>query len=368
MSKIKIINSIKTNELTPTGNYKVQPTNLIQSNSSFKLGQLVKYKSEDIIGKIDYIDDTKLIVLWHDNTKERIKLAEAVNELEYVDSIQTLVAPMTPQVSKEPANTEADAITDENINKALAALDLNEQNDNDNDIEVINAEPPVTANIDIEKLKLQRKVGELEHKFTTKVTNNLKEKIAKELIDVMVLKDMIDKDDVDVELQKILTMNDAEFEDYKNQVVAYQKDGNEVTSTVEETAPLTEGELALRRIRSGQSSDVKIANESTINDSDRRSLNQVRDNKITFNNQYVIPNFEDQFTDILSSKVNEANEQPVRNQVKVAEQTKTLPGFENLHGLTRPLVPTKPAKQFPVNSQMSELFSDFDWTIVSKKY
>ena len=76
---------------------------IIQSNNtydnSFKIGQKIKHKEENIYGTVRFIGKNHIAVAWDDNTRERFNFNDIHEHLSYVDSIQTLVAPLTPQIS-----------------------------------------------------------------------------------------------------------------------------------------------------------------------------------------------------------------------------------------------------------------------------
>lgn len=392
-SKIKLINNSSVDDITQSMNtlkvkinkmesyiesaslnknaIKDSCNNEVKIHDDFKpfqliLGKKVKHKEEDIIGEIKFIGNQKIAIVWEDNTRERMTINEARSSLEYVDDIQSLVAPTSSQMSYNPTVNRM-------LDKAIAALD-EEENDI---VEVGNIEGVITSDvIDIEKIKMQRKIEELNNKLTDKNTNFMKEKIANEIITLAVSKGIIDNDDSDIEMQKVLSFNDDEFEKYKNSVLEYEDDGSIVTST---SAPvpvnLTEAEIMLQKIKGNGgngiigdfSNELKVhtseANNSTSG-LEKRSLAELRDEKFTFSKvDQKIPTFEDQFESILSNSLQNMNH---TNSVPVVKENKELPGFENIQGLKKPIRVTEKSSAYPSNTTLSELFSNMNWTTISK--
>jgi hypothetical protein len=370
--RIKVVSSsinINTTENKNSNNYKIKPE-VKKSKLEIKLGSNVKYKDDNIIGKITFIDDTKIIVTWNDESKQRIKLSDIESELEYVDDIETIVSPMTTQ-RHTPENKTANIA----IDKALNSLS---EDIIDDDMIESNIRQPEEA--DIEKIKLQRQVNELQDKLNNKSNNKMKDKIAADLVDLAIAKGMVEKDDLEFEIQVILSMDDNQIEEYKTKVLSFQNDG-EVTSTFEavEDKNLSEAQKALNKIKGNGGKGIigdfsKMNNNSPVetytesystNSSDeKRTLAELRDSKVTFANQKPILSFEDQFVDILSSRV---DQNTVSNPFQEKVANRSLPGFENLQGLTKPLVVNKPMMQNPTNTGLKELFSSLDWTTLGSR-
>lgn len=367
--QIKVINDSK--KINDASNYKIKINNKVEESHinnikeykiiNFAVGDKIKHKEEGILGEIKFVGQEKIAIVWEDNSRERIAIDEAINTLEYVDDIQSLISPLTPQITKNKEENDPSLI----IEEALETLKQDDSDDMDDDNE----------SIDIEKLKLQRKVSQLENKLTSNKTNSMKEKIAKDLIDVAIIKGMIESDDTDLEIQKILLMNDSEFEEYKTSVLEFD-DSNIVTSRIDEPEKenLSEAEKMLNRIKGNGgkgiigdfSKDTPTSSNVSINSGERRALSDIKDNKFSFNNQYTIPEFGEQFGSILNEKL--AGKTSNQNDVNKEYEKQTLPGFENLKGLTKPLqINTKHSEAaFPTNTSIKELFSDLNWTILSK--
>lgn len=329
-------------------------------------GKKVKHREENIIGEIKFIGNQKIAVVWEDNTRERMTINDARDSLEYVDDIQSLVAPTSSQMSYNPTVNQM-------LDKAIAALD-----DDDNGIiEVGSIEGTISSEvIDIEKIKLQRKVDELNDKLINKNTDSMKDKIANEIVALAISKGIIDNDDSDIEVQKVLSFNDDEFEKYKNSILEYEDDGSTVTST---SAPvpvhLTEAEMMLQKIKGNGGNGIigDFSNEFKVHTSEvnnvtsglsKRSLSELKDEKFTFEKvDQTIPTFEDQFETILSSSLQNIS---TNNSMPVITENKELPGFENIQGLKKPIRVTEKSSAYPSNTSLSELFSNMNWTTISK--
>jgi len=336
-------------------------------------GSKVKHKEEGIIGEIKFIGQEKVAIVWEDNTRERMSLYEAKNSLEYIDDIQTLIAPTSSQMSYNPTVNNL-------LDKAIAALD---EEDNDS-IEVGSIEAIVeTGTIDLEKIKMQRTINNLEDKLTTKKNISIKEKIANEIVGLAIDKRIIDADDIDIEIQKVLSFNDEQFENYKAGILEYEMDENIVTSSFAPTQPnLTEAELMLQRVKGGKgiigdfSKEVKelkvhaSANPQNISNiasssSEKRSLTDLKDEKFTFEKvNEKIPTFEEQFENILNDRLSNTKTASNTN-IEIPEVKKELPGFENLQGLTKPIRVAEKATSYPTNTNLKDLFSQIGWTTVS---
>lgn len=336
-------------------------------------GSKVRHKEEGIIGEIKFIGQEKVAIVWEDNTRERMSLNEAKNSLEYIDDIQTLVAPTSSQMSYNPTVNNL-------LDKAIAALDEEEDEDL---IEVGSIEAVVeSGTIDLEKIKMQRTINDLEDKLTTKKTVSLKEKIANEIVGLAIDKGIIDADDVDIEIQKVLSFNDEQFENYKAGILDYEIDENIVTSSFAPTQPnLTEAEIMLQRVKGGkgiigdfskEAKELKVhasaipqtMSNMASSSSEKRTLAELKDEKFTFDKvNEKIPTFEEQFENILSDRLTNTK---TANITEIPEIKKELPGFENLQGLTKPIRVAEKATSYPTNTNLKDLFGQIGWTTVSK--
>jgi hypothetical protein len=342
-------------------------------------GSKVRHKEEGIVGEIKFIGSEKVAVVWEDNTRERISFDEARKNLEYIDDIQSIVAPTTSQMSYNPTVNKM-------LDKAIASLDEDELDEEIIEIGSVEAILTSEKDFDIEKIKMQRTINDLNDQLVEKKTDSMKEKIARELVDVAIMKGIIDRDDLDLEITKVMSFSDSEFENYKTSVLDYETDGSIVTSSFAPIQPeMTEAEKMLARIKNNggkgiigdfskelnvsASSTPQIISNNVSSTAERRTLAEIKDDKFTFAKvNEKIPTFEEQFESILSAKVND-NQRAIeasyieRNYI---EEPKELPGFENLQGLKKPLRVTEKATSFPTNTNLKDLFSEMGWTTLSK--
>jgi hypothetical protein len=345
-----------------------------RSELSFKIGSKVKHKEEGICGEIKFVGSDKIAVVWEDNTRERILLSDAQEVLEYVDSAQSQVAPLVPQISdrdedEENGTTMINAPSPKPVSPSSAAVDAAlaalEEDELNEDVEV--------NSVNLTEIKMQRKINQLETKLTAKQTNNIKEKIAKDLVDLSIAKGIIDSDDSELEMTKILSMDDTQFNAYQKSIVEYETDGSVVTSDEEISEELDEAEIALRKIKGNGGQPIigdftnKVAKEVPLSGSgEKRSLGDIKDSKFTWDNQYSVPEFGDQVVSELIEKLNSRTTVAASHQPTVEKAN--LPGFENLQGLTKPLVVTsnKPIAAFPSNTSLKDLIGSLDWTTLKR--
>jgi len=364
---IKIINNIKSPLDTERNSYKInlthKKTTINNDNSDecnyindckdiFNVGQLVKHTEENINGKIKHIG-TKITIVWEDNTRERISFNDAIAFLEIIDIDST--------------------------NNIENNVDIDEENCKSNKID---------KEIDIEKIKLERKVNQLENKLIEKKSTNVKEKMANELIDLMIDKNIINDDDKEIEFTKIIVMSDDEFDEYRKNVIEFDNlhvvtSSNDDFDIIDDPV-LTDAEKALQKIKSsggkgiiGDFSNYENNNNNEVvetreiklaMDNNKRSLGEINDTKFTFSNREIPPTFEEQFVDILSNKlINSANKQEQQQKIAAKqEKNNELPGFENLKGLTKPIQIREHATSFPTNTPIKDLMENLNWTVISK--
>lgn len=326
---IKVVGDVQNTLTTNISNFKLDLKNNTPNIVSkpkeieiFKVGDRVKHYEENLTGTIKFMGDSGISVLWDDNSRERFGNC---NQLKLL--------------------TESKLIE--------KALDVIEENI-DNNIQ----------KIDIQTAKFERKLNEIDHNKTNELNNKIKIIATNEIIDLAIRKGFIDEDDREIEYQKIICMSDEEYEIYKNEILDFEIQG-EVSSTTSIEEPLTEAERMLKKVKNGGgiigdfSKDVPTTSNYS-SESGKRSLSDISDNKFTFNNQYTIDSFEDQFTNILSSHI----EQSQSKQVTASHKPKVeLPGFENLQGLTKPI---QIAKNTESGSSVNfgKLFSELNWTTI----
>ena len=337
-------------------------------------GSKVRHKEEGIIGEIKFIGSEKVAIVWEDNTRERIGFDEARKNLEYIDDIQSIVAPTTSQMSYNPTVNRM-------LDQAIASLDEDESDDEIIEVGSVEGILISEKEFDIEKIKMQRTINDLNDKLIGKKTDSMKEKVAKELVDVAIMKGIIDKDDLDLEIAKIMSFDDVEFENYKTSILDYETDGSEVISSYAPIQPeMTEAERMLARIKGNGGKGIigdfskelnvhasavpQTISNNVSSSAERRTLAEIKDDKFTFAKvNEKIPTFEEQFENILSAKINE-NQRNI--EASYIEEPIELPGFENLQGLKKPLRVTERAALFPTNTNLRDLFQEMGWTTLSK--
>jgi hypothetical protein len=332
----------------------------------FSVGDKVEHIEEKINGKVAFIGKTKLAINWEDNTKERYTFDDADKELKlveaYVDTTETEVNPLESSSS--------------NPEKVEAAI---EQNDIDTTIKL--------DTIDVEKEKLQHKIDKLENKITNNMTANMKEKVANELVDLAISKGMIDADDKDLEIVKLSSLNDEEMRQYEQDVINYSDDGNIVELANEKEkdddyAGLSDEEIEAKKMLGSLRLKGTAPSTPSVSESsgESRKLSEVKydsanvDPRTFTNNQNEL---EESLANYLGSIPNNIkNETSTTRDMKSARKAisrhasiheqKSLPGFENLQGLKKPLVMGS-SEQFKSSNSISDMFKDFNWTTISKK-
>lgn len=281
----------------------------------------VKHVEENLYGKVTFANNKKIAVLWNDNTRERFSLEDAINELEYasssdkscvdknyIDDVQTIVAPTTPQISKD---------------SELNTDDLNTKSLNDlNDKEV--------TSINMEELKMQNKINKLEKELANKKVNNVKERAANELVALAIEKEFIDKDEADITLMQIMQLNDEEYEDYKNKVIAFKLDG-EVTSESDYEG-LTEEERTIKSIISKHKTNFDY-NSVDLDETSARGLEKQA--KVSFDNFNGAENFTDKFSDSallnLEQSLNNLQNKSINNSNTTKKTVRRQDSSSNIH-------------------------------------
>lgn len=283
--------------------------------NKFKIDDKVKHIEEGIVGIVKFIGKDKITIAWNDGTRERMPL-EDIDDLEYVNDIETVVSPLTPQISNIK---EEKSSVDSLIDKALTDLE-----DNYDDIEDGNPNKEI-----LEKQALERKVDTLTKKLEENKIQNIKEKVMEEIISLMKDKGMI-KDEETEKLQRdsILNMDDNAFESFKMAILSTNKSNKKVVKK-------TEAELALEAIKNGtfnsspnQGSLIDFSMDSG-GEPGSRDLQSIKTAK---------PNFDDK-------KLN-------------------LDGFRNLQGITKP-IQVESMQTTPVQN-MKEAIKNMEWTTTTK--
>lgn len=231
----KIINDQKTK------NYKINISLYSSLNKNeFLVGDKVINTKYNLKGRVSKIESDILLITYDDKTIERINKNDASKILSYVDDIQNIIDPMSPQISKNKIKKV--------INNLSESQELFEEQKIDKQKMKINEE--------YEKMKLNKE-------------NSLKESKIENLINLGISKGLIDKDEFDLEKTKLLMMDENDYKEYEDNIVNFNSKSIVTSKNNQEIDPnLTEAERALLEIKNGNNviaSNIdfdKISNDS----------------------------------------------------------------------------------------------------------
>ena len=231
----KIINDQKTK------NYKMNISLYSSLNKNeFLVGDKVINTKYNLKGRVSKIESDILLITYDDKTIERINKNDALKVLSYVDDIQNIIDPMSPQISKNKIKKV--------INNLSESQELFEEQKIDKQKMKINEE--------YEKMKLNKE-------------NSLKESKIENLINLGISKGLIDKDEFDLEKTKLLMMDENDYKEYEDNIVNFNSKSIVTSKNNQEIDPnLTEAERALLEIKNGNNviaSNIdfdKISNDS----------------------------------------------------------------------------------------------------------
>ena len=152
-----------------TKNYKIN-ISLYSSldKNEFLVGDKVINNKYKLKGRVSKIESDVLLITYTDKTIERINKNDAIKILSYVDDIQTIIDPMSPQISNNKVKTI--------INNLSESQELFEEQKIDRKNMRINEE--------YEKMKVNKE-------------NTLKETKIESLINLAISKGLVDKDEFD---------------------------------------------------------------------------------------------------------------------------------------------------------------------------
>jgi hypothetical protein len=333
---------------------KVEETKPTQTDT-FQAGDQVEDEEMGLKGKVAFIGRNIVSVVWNDNTRERMNLSDASKFLKkaYVDPVQERVSPLeTPSFPKSGL--------EQTINNALSSTESSEDEE-------------VEGDIDIEKVKLQRKVNELQAQVNEIDIQKIKEKAASEIIDLMQKKGMLGKAEEVVELQMaaIMAMDDQAFETYKQAILgtklASAADAAEIEALL--------GDDDYSDIEDGQEyARTKEAMKKSVKPG--RSVDGIEMGDTSFfENGGLASNFRANVGDFSSqtsgnSGSNESRKLATASQERKAINRKADTGldfssFNNLQGLTTPI--NIPNKDMNAGAKFADLFSDMGWSGTPKK-
>lgn len=327
------------------------------ANQSFNVGDDIEDIEMGLKGKVAFIGRNVVSIVWEDNTRERINIAEASKFLKkaYVGDVEQQVDPVntTPFPKSDLEKT---------IDNALTDIEASED-ENDEDI-------------DIEKVKLQRKVNELTAQVQEIDIQKIKEKAADELIDLMQKKGMVGNSKDEIELQKtaIMAMNDDAFETYKQAILSTKKSIAEASDVSEIEALLGDDDFS--DIEDGQEfARAKEAMKKATPAS--RSVDGIEMGDTSFFENGGLANFKGNVGDF-SSFGSTAENTDATNAIprklansaerkgiqRKADSGLDLSGFNNLQGLTTPI--NIPNKDLTTRGKFDELFADIGWGGIPK--
>lgn len=206
-------------------NYKINILFNPFNKNEFFVGDKVLNKNDNIKGKVIKIENDTIFVKYSDDTIERFNKNKAFEVLSYVDDVQTLIDPMSPQISNKAVKKVID-----NLSKSGEMFDNEE------------------INIDKDKLRINQQYEELKAKkeFNNKISE------IENIINLGISKGIIDKDEFELEKTKLAMMNERDYNEYKDNILNFNSQSI-VTSQTDDIDPnLTEAEQALLRIKQGK--------------------------------------------------------------------------------------------------------------------
>lgn len=253
--------------INPLHHHSVHANELSNKTIDLSLNDYVK-NIDGLIGQVKKKTIETVIVAWNDNTFERIQTAnltnnylQKVNNAEYVSTIENQISPLQGSSINTTAkdNTTNDEDKDNFITNNSIKNDSIENNsikndfikdlrmntgisiDNEKEEEKINKTEKlaIEENLNIDKpenlkeLQLQQKVTELEDKLHNKQVGQLKQTAAQELVQLAIDKGIIDENDKEIEIIKVMAFDDEAFNKYKDLVLNTTADNGEVSSIPE---------------------------------------------------------------------------------------------------------------------------------------
>jgi hypothetical protein len=292
--------------------YKVNILLNQNNQDGFFVGDKVLNKECDLKGRITKIENNTIFVTYEDKTIERIAKSNANEVLSYVDDIQTVISPMSPQISNNVVTKAID-----NLSKAGEIF---------NEEEVKVDKRKMRINEEYEKIKKDKQI-------------DAKTKQIEDIINLGISKGIVDKDEFEMEKVKLSMMNERDFEEYKDNILAFNSK-SVVTSLKdnEEDEHLTEGEQMLQRIKNGENLVASNMDFERFSggSNDSRSLESIANCR----NDYIPP------------------KQYAQNQFQTQQgftQYQQPPMINNLSN-------TREAMEYDKNGWMKEL----DWTLLSR--
>ena len=341
--KIKVVSNITEQNLLNNKNniYKIQlnqetnnKNNIVQNKINnelpnnikinFKVNDTVKHKEEGIVGKVKFVNNEKIAILWNDGSRERFSLSD-LEQLAYVDDSENQVSPLTNQLGgTEKINLNEQVNQYNNMDNLdfksksspiddLLQKALNELDDEYNDIEDGNPNK-------LKEKALERKVNSFNKKLEDNKINDIKEKATNEIISIMKDKGLIANNDMEtLQKESIMKMDDSSFESFKTAILSMKS--NNANNVIENC---TEAELMLQKIKTGGPIIGSPSKYSIDSESSSRDLHSLAE---------------------LKPKLN-------------------LDNFKNLQGITKPIQVI--SEQKTAQENMTDAIASIDWTVLSK--
>lgn len=289
---------------------------------NFNINDRVIHKEEKLIGTVKFIGDEKISVVWDDGTRERFAkncLGELEKHLEDTSSPNEVNSKelnvSTRSLSSKKTELKPTDKLDDLYQQAF--MDMDDEYD-----DIIDANPN----------KFEQQTKKIEKTLEKNTINNIKEKAVNELLTLMKNKKIITSNEEEKnQKEKILKMNDSEFEKFKKSII-----NNKPIKNIE----MTEAEKMLERIKHGGA---------------------------------IIGGFDEPGTNTMSGFSSDLSETSrsltalASNEKTVIEQPKlNLDGFRDLQGLTKP-IQVVAEQQSPRENMVSKI-AELDWTTLTKQF
>lgn len=356
----QIEKEINTDMTNPVERFSAEDTHVNGEDDcdiTFNVGDLVVHVEEELAGEVKFVNDKRVAIIWNDRTRERFALSDAKEFLKvtkaYVGDIEQLVDPInSPSFPKNE-------VLDKKLNNSLSSFELEEEDN-------------VEASIDIEKVKLQRQVNELQTKVNEIDVEKIKTSATNELIDLMQKKGLLSNTEEEVQDQfnAIMAMDDTSYETFKKAIVTAKK------STTEEDdiyALLGEDE-DYSDIEDGSEYAKQREEAKKASSNEQRSVDGFVMGDTSMFENGGLSNFRGNVGDFSGSTTAGSDEQGSRSIAASAKQRKPIErqsskfdfsGFENIQGLKAPI--NIPSKEPSVRGKFDDLFSQMGWSGVPKK-
>lgn len=324
--------------------------------SGFQVGDKVFHNEEGLDGEVSFNNGTRITIIWADKTRERFTLGEANQYLtvhSYVSDAQEMVDPIHTPAPRKDNNSLSSA--------SEVALGIMEDEE-----ELVLDENP--TEMDIEKIKLQRKVGELQNKIEEIDVDKIKKQAASELIDLMLKKGMVEnkEDAIQYQMENIMKMDDVGYEAFKNVVLSTKSGVEDVLAILDENEDEDDGFFE------DGFEYVKMKEELKKTATPKRTVDGIEMGDTSFlengglrNLKPTIGGFGDA-TSTSSTQTESRSLSANKKEHKAIEKKSSLDfsGFQDLQGLTKPI--NISPKEYTPGMKYSELLKDLKWTTISK--